>query len=193
MPERFTEMLEGGHPNSLGRTEEVVEIVLADRSRLEELFDGLRASDEVVRMRVGDALEKVCREQPEWFVSHLERLLGEVGAIEQPSVQWHTAQMLQHLRAELSSDQARRATELLKRNLTEASDWIVLCTTIDVLAEWGGRDPSLTDWLAPELERLRGDKRKAVAKRASKRLADLAGEPTPASSRGSRRRRGRGR
>ena len=30
----FREMLAGGHPNSLGRTVEVVEIVLADQSRL---------------------------------------------------------------------------------------------------------------------------------------------------------------
>ena len=95
--EPFAEMLAGGHRNSLGRTEEVVGIVLADPGRLDELFASLAVRDELVRMRAGDALEKVCREQPEWFAPRIERLLGDVAQIEQPSVQWHLAQMLQHL------------------------------------------------------------------------------------------------
>jgi hypothetical protein len=173
MPEPFAEMLKGGHPNSLGRTQEVVGIVLADRTRLDELFASATDPDELVRMRAGDALEKICREQTGWFVQHLDRLLDELGAIEQPSLQWHLAQMLQHLRGELSDEQAWRATELLQRNLTRSTDWIVLNVTIDVLADWAAHDPSLTAWLIPELERLRRDARKSVAKRASKRLTEL--------------------
>jgi hypothetical protein len=167
-------MLRGGHRNSLGRTEEVVGIVLADRARLEELFATVADSDEVVRMRVGDALEKVCREQPGWFLTHLERLLGELAQIRQPSVQWHVAQMLQHLRSDLSDDQAKQATELLQRNLSTSTDWIVLNVTMDVLTSWADRDAPLADWLVPELERLRRDDRKSVARRAAKRLAELA-------------------
>ena len=175
VPESFTEMLRGGHPNSLGRTEEVVGVVLADRTRLDDLFATIADPDEVVRLRVGDALEKVCREQPGWFVAHTERLLGDLARIEQPSVQWHVAQMLQHLRDDLSADQAQRATELLQRNLTCSADWIVLNVTMDVLTGWARHDRALAVWLAPELERLRYDDRKSVAKRASKRLAELKG------------------
>lgn len=175
MAEPFTKLLTGGHPNSLGRAEEVVAIVLADRARLEELFASLADPDELVRMRVGDALEKVCREQPQWFVPHIDRLIDEVGGIEQPSVQWHVAQMLRHLRGDLSVDQARRATDLLQRNLTRSTDWIVLNVTMDVLAEWSKDSSALADWLARELDRLRLDERKSVAKRASKHLAELAG------------------
>ena len=53
--QNFEEMLTGGHPNSLGRTKEVVEIVLADHSRFEELYrcytsvDGWRAYVDVFR------------------------------------------------------------------------------------------------------------------------------------------------
>jgi len=166
-------MLTGGHPNSLGRTEEVVDIVLADRARLEELFATMADSDEVVRMRVGDALEKVCRVQPGWFVAHVDRLLSDLGQIRQPSVQWHVAQMLQHLRCDLSQDQARQSTELLQRNLSTSTDWIVLNVTMDVLTAWADRDAPLAGWLVPELERLRRDDRKSVARRAAKRLADL--------------------
>ncbi len=172
MTEPFAEILRGGHPNSLGRTEEVVAIVVADRQRLEELFVSLAESDELVRMRAGDALEKVCREQPGWFRPHVDRLIAEVGSIEQPSIQWHVAQMLQHLRGDLSDEQARRAKELLQRNLTRSTDWIVLNVTMDVLAEWATDDPELAEWLIPVLERLRADPRKSVAKRAAKRLSE---------------------
>jgi len=173
MEEPFTEMLKGGHHNSLGRTAEAVELALSDRARVDELFAGLGEPDELVRMRVGDALEKVCARRPEWFVPNVERLLGEVGEIEQPSVQWHLAQILQRLRPELSDDQFERATELLKRNLTRSTDWIVLNRTMDALAEWAKGDPALETWLRGELERLSRDRRKSVAKRASKHLADL--------------------
>ncbi len=173
VPEPFADMLKGGHPNSLGRTAEAVDIVLADRARLSELFAAITDPDEVVRLRVGDALEKVCREQPGWFVTHVDRLLSDFGQIEQPSVQWHVAQMLQHLRSDLTDGQAQQATELLQRNLSASVDWIVLNVTMDVLTEWVTRDAPLANWLVPELNRLRQDKRKSVAKRASKRLAEL--------------------
>jgi len=43
---------------------------------------------------------------------------------------------------------------------------------MDVLTEWSAGDSSLAGWLTPELERLRHDKRKSVARRASMRLAE---------------------
>ncbi len=167
-------MLRGGHPNSLGRTGEVVGIVLGDRTRLQELFATMAGPDKLVRLRVGDALEKVCRERPEWFVGHIDHLLSDLGQIAQPSVQWHVAQMLQHLRGDLSDDQLHQATELLQRNLSSSTDWIVLNVTMDVLTRWATRDMQLADWIRPELERLRRDARRSVAKRASMRLEDLA-------------------
>lgn len=104
--EQFAQMLTGGHPNSLGRTEEVVAIVLADQARLEELFATMTSEDEVVRLRVGDALEKVCRVKPGWFLRHVDRLLGDLGEIGQPSVQWHVAQMMLHPISQLTKPSA---------------------------------------------------------------------------------------
>ena len=166
-------MLTGGHPNSLGRTEEVVDILLADQGRLNELFATMADPDGVVRMRVGDALEKVCRERPSCLIPHVEHILSDLGNIDQPSVQWHVAQMLDHLRGVLSEHQVHQAQLLLQRNLARSRDWIVLNVTMDVLTGWSATDPSLARRLIPELERLREDKRKSVARRASKRLAEL--------------------
>ena len=39
-------MLKGGHPNSLGRTLEVVEIIINDREKLSELFNCYLSDDE---------------------------------------------------------------------------------------------------------------------------------------------------
>lgn len=172
--ESFARLLQGGHPNSLGRTAEVVAVVLADHSRLEELFATVTDPDAVVRLRVGDALEKVCRERPDWFVEHVDRVLDELGEIPQPSVQWHVAQMLDRLHGDLSEDQERRATALLQRNLAHSTDWIVLNVTMDVLSRWASGDARLAEWLAPQLQRLREDSRRSVATRASRRLADLS-------------------
>ena len=172
-PTSFATMLTGGHPNSLGRTQEVVDIVAADRARLEELFAAIDDPDEVVRLRVGDALEKVCRERPEWFVPFVERILGELGPLTQPSVRWHVAQMLHHLRGALDPVQRQRATALLQHNLVDSTDWIVLNVTVDVLTEWAGGDPALATWLRPRLEELTLDRRPSVAKRATMRLAEL--------------------
>lgn len=38
-------------------------MVVDDRTRLDELFACLESPDELVRMRAGDGLEKVCRQQ----------------------------------------------------------------------------------------------------------------------------------
>lgn len=104
---------------------------------------------------------------------HVDRLIDHVGRVEQPSVQWHVAQMLDHLRDDLSEEQSRRATALLQDNLTGSTDWIVLNVTMDVLAGWAGSDQQLARRLTPVLERLRRDRRASVAKRAARRLEDL--------------------
>jgi hypothetical protein len=170
----FERALTGGHPNSLGRTEEVLAAVLTDRGRLRELFECLRSDDEVVRMRAGDALEKIARQQPGWFGPYRKRLLGEVAEIEQPSVQWHLAQILGRL--DLDPAQARRAKAILKRNLERSEDWIVLNVTMQQLFEWTGDDPALRRWLEPRLERLSADRRNSVRRRAKRLLAQLAPE-----------------
>ncbi len=164
--------LSGGHPNSLGRTDQVVRETLEDRGRLKGLFGCLRSEDAVVRMRAGDALEKVCRERPAWFSPYRPRLLGEVAKIDQPSVQWHLAQILGQIL--LTPAQFARAKSILKRNLEQSTDWIVLNVTMQQLSEWSESDPALRRWLVPRLERLSSDPRRSVSKRSKGLLETLS-------------------
>ena len=111
----FEEALRGGDPRSLGRAEEIVGVVLKDPRRVDELFECQFSDDELVRMRGSDALENVCRQRPDLLEPYIDRLLVQVSRIEQPSVQWHLAQMLAEI--PLDGRDRRRAIAILKRNL----------------------------------------------------------------------------
>jgi len=171
--ERFDVMLTGGHPNSLGRTVEVVDTVLADKSRLAELFECYRSADPVVRLRTSNALKRVQALRHGWLVPYLDRLIDEIGALDQPSAQWTLAQLFLRYTPDMTPAQHGRAVALLKRNLEQHHDWIVLNTTMVTLHAWSRSDPELHAWLHPHLERLASDPRTSVAGRARK----LAGRP----------------
>ena len=75
MNESFAEILRvGGRSNSLGRTVEVIETVLADHSRVEELYNCLFQDDAWLRMRAVDALEKICRKHADWLAPYIKQI-----------------------------------------------------------------------------------------------------------------------
>ncbi len=133
-------MLTGGHPNSLGRTLEVVELVLADTGRLPALFDCYASADEVVRLRTSNALKRIARARPELLLPWLERLLEQVSKIDQASTQWTLATLFQLLESGMSPQQKARAIAILQANLANHHDWIVLNTTMETLAKWALND-----------------------------------------------------
>lgn len=168
MTEPFAAMLTGGHPNSLGRTVEVVEQVMRYPERFEELFQCYFSADEVVRLRTSSAIKRIWREQPQKVVPYVDRFLSEVSTIDQPSTQWTFAQLFAELDAHITSNQRTRAITILQHNLTQTSDWIVLINTLDTLAAWARTDEGLRTWLLPQLNRFANDPRKSVAGRAKR-------------------------
>ena len=164
-------MLTGGHPNSLGRTLEVVDIILADESKLEELYECYFSEDEVVRLRVSNAMKRVCKAHPEWLEPYIDKLLNEISDINQASTQWTLAQLFQSLESRMNEAQIAKAIEVMKTNLERSDDWIVLNHTMQTLSDWSRKNADLKTWLNPRLEHLSGDERKSVAKRAKKLLA----------------------
>jgi hypothetical protein len=172
--ERFEDLLTGGHLNSLGRTVEVVETVLADRSRLRELLDTYASADEVVRLRVSSALKRIAAVEHEWLVPHLDELIESVGQLDQASAQWTLAQLFLRYSDDLSSQQRSGALALMKRNLEHHTDWIVLNHTMETLAQWSLSDAELREWLRPQLDRLTNESRASVARRAVRLRAMLA-------------------
>lgn len=169
----FEEMLTGGHPNSLGRTEEVVELVLADRARLEELYQCYFSSDDVVRLRVSSAMKRLTIAEPNWTMDFIDRLQSEIAAIDQASTQWTLALIFDLLVDRLAPPQRTRAIDIMKNNVAHHSDWIVLNNSMKVLGNWATADTELAAWLKPHAERLCSDHRNSVAKNARQLLAQL--------------------
>lgn len=173
--ENFESMLSGGHPNSLGRTEEVVDLVLAERQRLSDLYSCYFSADEVVRLRVSSAMKRVTIAHPDWVMDFMDKLQDDVASIDQASTQWTLALIFDLTRDLLSDEQRRRAVGIMQQNLAEHDDWIVLNNSMKVLGAWARTDEDLQSWLRPHAERLAEDPRKSVASNARKLLQSVSG------------------
>ena len=74
----FEKLLTGGHPNSLGNTIEVVNTILKDKKRLKDLYNCYFSEDEVVRLRVSNAMKRICAEQEAWLVPYIDKFQSEI-------------------------------------------------------------------------------------------------------------------
>jgi hypothetical protein len=169
----FEERLSGGHPNSLGNTVSVVDDVLLDRAKLDDLFECYTSTDAVVRLRVSSAMKRVTAAQPVWMVPFIDRFLTDIANLDQPSAQWTIAKLMLMLEDHLEPAQKKKAVAVLKRNLVKNDDWIVQNTTIETLTHWAKSDQGLQKWLVPQLRILEDSARKSVAARARKALVAL--------------------
>ena len=164
-------MLAGGDARSLGKTQAVVELVLSRQALLEELFACLFQPDEIIRMRAGDAIEKVCRQKPAWLEPYKQQLINDVPHIKQASVQWHLAQIFSEI--SLDAGEKKQAIAIMRHNLDTMDDWIVTNLTLESLAAFvrgGAFDRSeFTGILKQHLK----SRHKSVAARANKLLKEF--------------------
>lgn len=169
----FEKRLSGGHPNSLGNTLEVVDEVLEHPTNFEALFNCYFSQDEIVRLRVSNAMKRILKADSNLLIPNIERLLTEIAQIDQASTQWTLATLFEGLDQNMSQDQLFRAKRHLEHNLATHQDWIVLNTTMDTLCKWAKSDQELRDWIKPHLERISKDERKSVSKKATTTLKKL--------------------
>ncbi len=166
----------GGRTNSLGRASEVLDLLRADGSRTDELVACISADDAWVRMRAVDTFEKLVREDPERGRPYVEHVLAVLTRSDQPSVQWHVAQLLD----ELELTPARRGTAiawLKARIATTDVDWIVAAqsmTTLVSLQQQGHVEASDLDAL---LEVQQSHRSASVRRKATRFREDLQGRP----------------
>lgn len=137
---RFDEALSGGDRRSTGRADEVAARVLADPAALSELLGCLLADDTVVRMRAGDAIEKVSAGRPEVVTPHAGMLLGLGEAGAEQEMRWHLAQILPRLG--LDKAMTARAVALMRGYLDDESRIVRACA-LSALAAFAEADPQL--------------------------------------------------
>jgi hypothetical protein len=170
----FEERLSGGHPNSLGNTVDVVDDILADRSALELLFQCYGSDDPVVRLRVSNAMKRVCKAHPDWVAPYLDRLISQTSIIDQASTKWTLSTLFMLLDTYMSPQQRKAAITVMKNNLLY-DDWIVQNTTADSLFYFAKSSPELSAWLVPQLQVLQSSRHKSVSQRVTKLLSALEG------------------
>jgi hypothetical protein len=169
--ERFEDVLAVGvRTNSLGRAGEVLDLLRADGSRTDELFACIGADDAWVRMRAVDTFEKLVREDPGRGRPYVGRVLAELTTSDQPSVQWHVAQMV----GELGLTTAQRATAIAwleQRLATTDVDWIVAARSMATLVAFAQQGHVAAAEVEPLLE-VQQDHRSASVRRKATRLRD---------------------
>ena len=169
----FESRLKGGHPNSLGNTIEIVEEVLADEKKFDELFNCYSSNDELVRLRTSNAMKRICIANEQLLVPYLNIFLRDIAKINQASTKWTLAQMFDMLKNEMSEKQLELAQSIMKNNLTTSNDWIVLTQTMKTLAKWSKKNEDLQNWLKPLLVKFSNDERKSVSGKAQKLLSEI--------------------
>ncbi len=91
------DQLGGGDRRSIGRADEVAELLIRDQRSFDEAVETLFDGEAVARARAADALEKATRVHIEFLQPHGGRLIGYLATFQQKEVRWHVAQMLPRL------------------------------------------------------------------------------------------------
>ena len=133
-------MLAGGDRRSIGRSDEVAELVARRPEQVVELFECLWDQDPCICMRAADAMEKASRGKGALLQEHKAELLGLLAEAEQQEVRWHLAVMVPRLR--LTVPERRRVVKLLQIYLEDRSS-IVKTFAMQGLADLAVEDPAL--------------------------------------------------
>jgi len=142
-------MLAGRDRRSIGRANEVAQIVLKEPRRFREVIKCLWDENPVVRMRAADAAEKVSAEKPGLLDRYKAELLGLLAETEQIELRWHLAAMIPRLR--LTAPERQRAAQALQRYLDDRSS-IVKTLALQGLADLSQSDATLRSKVKQLLE-----------------------------------------
>lgn len=132
MAKNLLAQLEGGDRRSLGRADEIAEIVSKKPRLFAKLFKGLWSGDALVRMRAADAAEKVTRTRRELLQPYKKELLGLMAEESQQEVRWHLALMVPRLA--LTARERQVVADLLHAYLEDRSS-IVRTLALQGLAD----------------------------------------------------------
>lgn len=155
-----------GDMRTTGKSDEVVQEVLSDVNRFDELFAGLEDARAGVRMRSADALEKVTRVKPELLHPYVDKLINIAESASQQEVQWHIAQMFEY--APLNRAQKEKAFEILVRYYNTSRSNIVKAFSLTALAHIAKGDPTFEKEIKALLEMASEHEAPSVRSRAKK-------------------------
>jgi hypothetical protein len=168
--QHLKDLLRGDDRRSIGKSNQVVKLILADPKRFTELIQCLWDEDSLVRMRAADAAEKVTLTRPELLHPHKQELLGLLVETEQIELRWHLAQLVPRL--ELTVRERDRAAANLQRYLEDRSSIVKTCA-MQGLADLAREDLNLQDTVKRILKESLRKGTAAMKARARKLLKKL--------------------
>lgn len=176
MGNQLLEWLSGGDLRSDGAANEVAAFVLANEDLVSDLMEGLNATDDVVRGRASDALEKVARERPDLVIERLGDLIHLAREDAVTMVRMHMAMLFGHLAMyEQAADQITATLlEMLTQEGVFARSWAI--SSLCIMAR---KYPHRRSDILPQIEPLQRDASTAIRARARKALVLLTDPQAP--------------
>lgn len=173
---QFSSWLSVGDLRSDGRAPEIAEIVLQDRSLLEDLLGCLDSDHAVVRGRAADAVERIARLNPGWLLGEMPRLLSLARSDPVPMVRWHMAMIFGYLVVypEWGDALAEVLLDLLQDESVFVRSWAIVSACI--LARWY---PKCTADIMDRMKLLQQDESIAVRSKVRKALGMLVNPDMP--------------
>lgn len=161
---QILQQLTGGDLRSDGLASEVASVVRDHPELVDDLLKGLDASDDVVRARTADALEKLTRDKPEYLLTEISHLIQLAQRDRIPMVRWHAAMSLTNLLA-LNQQVNQIATTLL--GLLQDKSPFVKSWAIAGLCVLGRRYPRKQKRILERLTHLQQDPSIAIRHRTA--------------------------
>src|ERR1700722_514142 len=124
--------LRGGDRRSLGRANQIADLVSKNPSLFPQLIAGLWSEDPIVCMRSADAAEKVTRNHPRLLQPYKKELLGLMAEAQQIELRWHLCAIA--IRLTLNAQERQTVITLLHRYL-EGRSSIVKTFALQALAD----------------------------------------------------------
>jgi HEAT repeat protein len=165
--------LSGGDLRSDGMSDQAAKFILEHPQLLDELFDGLKSGEDLIRGRTADALEKVARSKPELFLGYLPDLLHIAKVDQVPMVKMHLAMLFGHLVVcDVDIEEILSALlDLLNDESAFVKSWSIVSLCII-----GKRHPKYSKDIFEDIARLHDDSSVAIRTRGKKALELLGNE-----------------
>ena len=164
------ELLAGGDRRSIGRSDEVVQLVLQQPGKFAELFQGFYIDDPVIRMRTADAIEKITAVNPQLLFPYKQAILDMVDQISQIEVQWHLTQIIPRL--PLDQKEIGKSYSSIEKYL-ESSSAIVRAFSLQCLFDLSKKDPGYINVTKKHLETELQNPSKAIQSRCRNLLKEI--------------------
>ena len=166
----FEDALTGGHPNSLGKTIEIVDEVLDKPDKIDDLFNCYQSKNETVRLRTSNAFKRIFRERPKLFENWKKRFIEYVAYINQPSAKWTTIQLLDEFFEYLDEKEKIQSSKICLEYLRNENDWIVVNHSITFMRNHKELFDFNDSSLIKLIKSFESDRRKSISRNVGKLL-----------------------